>query len=43
MAGPDPLHRAEMFRLDEKTTTRYADCARALLEQAAAQTRESRQ
>ncbi|WP_257789887.1 hypothetical protein [Streptomyces sp. 3211] len=33
--GPDPLHLAEVFGLDEKTPMRYADSARALLEQAA--------
>jgi integrase len=33
--GPDPLHLAEVFGLDEKTAIRYADSARALLEQAA--------
>ncbi|MER6408286.1 hypothetical protein ABT269_33345 [Streptomyces viridosporus] len=33
--GPDPLHLAEVFGLDEKTAMRYADSARALLEQAA--------
>ncbi|WP_185993849.1 hypothetical protein [Streptomyces benahoarensis] len=33
--GPDPLHLAEVFDLDEKTAIRYADSARALLEQAA--------
>ncbi|MFD1658204.1 hypothetical protein ACFSL4_08245 [Streptomyces caeni] len=32
--GPDPLHLAEVFGLDEKTAMRYADSARALLEQA---------
>ncbi|MEU9139999.1 hypothetical protein AB0D33_29270 [Streptomyces sp. NPDC048404] len=35
--GPDPLHLAEVFGLDEKSTTRYADAARALLDQAAEQ------
>ncbi|MFG2613998.1 hypothetical protein [Streptomyces anulatus] len=35
--GPDPLHLAEVFGLDEKTAMRYADSARALLEQAAEQ------
>ncbi|MEW2512828.1 hypothetical protein [Streptomyces sp. NPDC046870] len=30
--GPVPLHLAEVFGLDEKTATRYADSARALLE-----------
>jgi hypothetical protein len=30
--GPDPLHLAEVFGLDEKTAMRYADSARALLE-----------
>ncbi|MFB7270013.1 hypothetical protein [Streptomyces sp. NPDC056244] len=33
--GPDPLHLAEVFGLDEMTAVRYADSARALLEQAA--------
>ncbi|MCI3928300.1 tyrosine-type recombinase/integrase [Streptomyces sp. AN091965] len=33
--GPDPLHLAEVFGLDEKTAMRYADSARARLEQAA--------
>ncbi|MBB5109839.1 hypothetical protein [Streptomyces spectabilis] len=33
--GPDPLHLAEVFGLDEKTTMRYADSATALLEQSA--------
>jgi hypothetical protein len=33
--GPDPLHLAEVFGLDGKTAMRYADSARALLEQAA--------
>lgn len=33
--GPDPLHLAEVFGLDEKTAMRYADSAWALLEQAA--------
>jgi integrase len=41
--GPDPLHLAEVFGLDEKTAMRYADSARALLEQAAEQTPEGRQ
>ncbi|MEB3961247.1 hypothetical protein OKJ48_13460 [Streptomyces kunmingensis] len=41
--GPDPLHLAEVFGLDEKTAMRYADSARALLEQAAQQMPESRQ
>ncbi|MGW7064011.1 hypothetical protein ACWGHM_36680 [Streptomyces sp. NPDC054904] len=36
--GPDPLHLAEVFGLDEKTAMRYAGSARALLEQAAEQT-----
>ncbi|MFF4575870.1 hypothetical protein [Streptomyces sp. NPDC001410] len=31
--GPDPLHLAEVFGLDEKTAIRYANSARALLEQ----------
>lgn len=35
--GPDPLHLAEVFGLDDKTAMRYADSARALLEQAAEQ------
>ncbi|WP_262706083.1 MULTISPECIES: hypothetical protein [Streptomyces] len=30
--GPDPLHLAEVFGLDEKTAMRYADSARQLLE-----------
>ncbi|MFF4729570.1 hypothetical protein ACFY3M_30315 [Streptomyces mirabilis] len=29
--GPDPLHLAEVFGLDEKTAMRYADSARQLL------------
>jgi hypothetical protein len=33
--APDPLQLAEVFGLDEKTAMRYADSARALLEQAA--------
>ncbi|MEE4589188.1 MULTISPECIES: hypothetical protein [Streptomyces] len=33
--GPDPLHLAEVFGLDEKTAMRYADSARALLERSA--------
>ncbi|MGW4234202.1 hypothetical protein ACWEF9_33885 [Streptomyces sp. NPDC004980] len=33
--GPDPLHLAEVFGLDEKTAMRYAESARALLEHAA--------
>ncbi|WP_406434036.1 hypothetical protein [Streptomyces sp. NBC_01589] len=33
--GPDPLHLAEVFGLHEKTAMRYAESARALLEQAA--------
>lgn len=33
----DPLHLAEVFGLDEKTAMRYADSARALLEQGAEQ------
>ncbi|WP_262418682.1 hypothetical protein [Streptomyces sp. SP2-10] len=33
--GPDPLHLAEVFGLHEKTAMRYADSARALLEQTA--------
>ncbi|MEV3971277.1 hypothetical protein AB0K68_24505 [Streptomyces sp. NPDC050698] len=32
--GPDPLQLAEVFGLDEKAAMRYADSARALLEQA---------
>ncbi|MER0478253.1 hypothetical protein ABR737_07860 [Streptomyces sp. Edi2] len=35
--GLDPLHLAEVFGLDDKTAMRYADSARALLEQAAEQ------
>ncbi|WP_329468215.1 hypothetical protein [Streptomyces sp. NBC_01431] len=35
--GPDPLHLAEDFGLDEKTAMRYADSARAQLPQAAEQ------
>ncbi|MEV8529511.1 hypothetical protein AB0451_36215 [Streptomyces sp. NPDC052000] len=35
--GPDPLHLAEDFGLDEKTAMRYADSARAQLLQAAEQ------
>ncbi|MFJ9209868.1 hypothetical protein [Streptomyces sp. NPDC102264] len=35
--GPDPLHLAEVFGLDEKTAMRYADSALALLQQAAEQ------
>ncbi|MFE2534922.1 hypothetical protein [Streptomyces sp. NPDC059371] len=35
--GPNPLHLAEVFGLDEKTRMRYADSARAILEQAAEQ------
>ncbi|MGW1603050.1 hypothetical protein [Streptomyces eurythermus] len=41
--GPDPLHLAKVFALDEKTAMRCADSARALLEQAAEQMPESRQ
>ncbi|MGY3243451.1 integrase [Streptomyces sp. TE4109] len=33
--GADPLHLALVFGIDEKTAIRYADSARALLEQAA--------
>jgi hypothetical protein len=33
--GPDPLHLAEVFGLDEMTAMRYADSARALLGQVA--------
>ncbi|MFJ9847742.1 hypothetical protein ACIRYZ_46495 [Kitasatospora sp. NPDC101155] len=33
--GPDPLHLAEIFGLDEKTAIRYADSARAILAQTA--------
>lgn len=29
--GPDPLHLAEVFGLDEKTAMRHADSARQLL------------
>ncbi|WLQ45576.1 hypothetical protein P8A22_04190 [Streptomyces laculatispora] len=32
--GPDPLHLAEVFGLDEKTAMRVADSARLLLETA---------
>ncbi|MGW6741393.1 hypothetical protein ACWGDX_11765 [Streptomyces sp. NPDC055025] len=39
--GPDPLHLAEVFGLDEKTAIRYANSARALLEQPAEQTCEN--
>lgn len=39
--GPDPLHLAEVFGLDEKTAMRYADSARALLVQSAEQTCEN--
>ncbi|MFJ8194753.1 hypothetical protein ACIQ8D_34145 [Streptomyces sp. NPDC096094] len=35
--GPDALHLAEVFGLDEKTAIRYANSARALLDQAAEQ------
>ncbi|WP_234321762.1 hypothetical protein [Streptomyces xanthophaeus] len=35
--GPDLLHLAEVFGLEEKTAMRYADSARAPLEQAAEQ------
>ncbi|MER8090940.1 hypothetical protein ACIO6T_44120 [Streptomyces sp. NPDC087532] len=35
--GPDPLHLAEVFGLDEKTAIRYANTARAVLDQAAEQ------
>ncbi|MFI6059322.1 hypothetical protein [Streptomyces sp. NPDC051286] len=35
--GPDPLHLAKVFGLDEKTAMRYADSARSLLGQAAEQ------
>ncbi|MFE4874614.1 hypothetical protein [Streptomyces sp. NPDC056682] len=35
--GPDPLHLAEDFGLDEKTAMRYADSVRAQLLQAAEQ------
>ncbi|MFD4947726.1 hypothetical protein ACFWNT_35710 [Streptomyces sp. NPDC058409] len=35
--GPDTLHLAEVFGLHEKTAMRYADSARALLEQAVEQ------
>ncbi|MFG2677255.1 hypothetical protein [Streptomyces sp. NPDC048445] len=37
LQGPDPLHLAEVFGLHETTAMRYADSARALLEQAAEQ------
>ncbi|WP_329383086.1 hypothetical protein OG625_20720 [Streptomyces sp. NBC_01351] len=30
--GPDPLHLAEVFGLDEKTAIRYANSARQILE-----------
>ncbi|WP_328512752.1 hypothetical protein OG842_43115 (plasmid) [Streptomyces sp. NBC_00376] len=33
--GADPLHLALVFGIDEKTAIRYADSARALLEQTA--------
>jgi hypothetical protein len=33
--GPDPLHLAEVFGLDEKTAIRYANSARQLLATAA--------
>ncbi|WP_329454021.1 hypothetical protein [Streptomyces sp. NBC_01497] len=35
--GPDPLHLADVFGLDEKTAMGYADSARVLLDQAAEQ------
>jgi integrase len=35
--GPDPLHLAEVFGMDEKTAIRYADSARQLLGEAAEQ------
>ncbi|MFF3127871.1 hypothetical protein ACFVRD_37530 [Streptomyces sp. NPDC057908] len=35
--GPDALHLAEVFGMADKTAIRYADSARALLEQAAEQ------
>jgi site-specific recombinase XerD len=35
--GPDPLHLAEVFGLDDKTAIRYAHAARALLESRAEQ------
>ncbi|MFJ8941154.1 hypothetical protein ACIRL0_36490 [Streptomyces sp. NPDC102365] len=35
--GPAPLHLTEVFGLDGKTAMRYADSARALLQQAAEQ------
>lgn len=35
--GADPLHLALGFGIDEKTAIRYADSARALLEEAAEQ------
>jgi hypothetical protein len=43
VTGPDPLHLAEVLGFDEKTAMRYADSARALLEQVAEQMPESRQ
>jgi hypothetical protein len=33
--GPDPLHLASVFGLDEKTAIRYANAARQLLESSA--------
>ncbi|WP_326793619.1 hypothetical protein OHA79_47485 (plasmid) [Streptomyces sp. NBC_00841] len=41
LKGPDPLHLAEVFGLDEKTAMRYADSARALLQRAAVQQLQS--
>ncbi|MBB5940253.1 hypothetical protein [Streptomyces zagrosensis] len=35
--GAAPLHLALVFGIDEKTAIRYADSARALLDQAAEQ------
>lgn len=35
--GPDPLHLAAVFGLDDKTVIRYANAARALLESPAEQ------
>ncbi|MFF9346295.1 hypothetical protein [Streptomyces sp. NPDC014734] len=40
--GPDPLHLAGVFGLDEKTAMRYEDSARALPEQTAEQMPVSR-
>lgn len=33
--GPDPLHLAAVFGLDDKTAIRYANAARQILESAA--------